>query len=261
MESGFFSTTGNRRLGTLVLVMVVLALASWIILNLAQADQTKLPATITVEGSGEVVAVPDVATFSFSVEAEAATAEEAQAVSAEKMNAILAYLKEAGVAETDIKTTNYNLYPKYRYEERICNGFGYCPPGEQIQDGFTVSQMVSVKVRKTDEAGGLIAGVGEREATNISGLNFTIDDTDALKEQAREQAIANARAKAEVLAENLGVKITGLAGYYENSPMYGYGDDEHFAIETRAMDAMAAPELPAGEQETTVTVSITYEVK
>lgn len=261
MDSGLFSTTGNRRLGTVLLLMAVLGLASWIVLNLAQADQAVTPATITVEGMGEAVAIPDIATFSFSVEAEGDTADAAQTDSAEKMNSILSYLGEAGIAETDIKTTNYNLYPKYRYEERICTGLGYCPPGEQIQDGFTASQMVEVKVRETEEAGKLIAGVGQRGATNISGLQFIVDDLEAVKIQAREQAITDARAKAEVLADNLGVRITGLAGYNEDSSDYDYPESRYMTMEAQAMDEMVAPKLPTGEQETKVTVSITYEVK
>ncbi len=263
MENGFFSTKGNRILGAVALVMAILALASWTILNLSQAEQAQMPANITVDGRGEAVAVPDIATFSFSVEAEADTAEAAQSASAEKMNRILSYLEEQGIAETDIKTTNYNLYPRYRYEERICPNFGYCPPGEQVADGFTVSQMVTVKVRDTEMAGDLIAGVGEREATNLSGLSFTIDDEEALRAEAREKAIADARAKAEKLADSLGVRITSLVGFYENGPSYGYGGD-YYAREEMAMDAKAtniAPSLPTGENETVVSVSITYEVR
>lgn len=264
MEQGFFSTKGNRVLGALVLVMVILGLASWIILNLSEAERVQMPASITVEGKGEVVAVPDIGTFSFSVEAEADTADEAQGLSAQTMNEILTYLNEAGVAENDIKTTNYNLYPKYRYEERICAFGGYCPPGEQVQDGFTVSQMITVKVRNTEQAGDLIAGVGDKGATNISSLNFTIDDMESLRAEAREKAIADARKKAEKLANDLDVRIVGLAGYYENGPSYGYGGDHFFAMEEKEMlmnDGMSSPELPVGEDTTMVTVSITYEVR
>ena len=220
-------------LGAVALVMAILALASWTILNLSQAEEVQVPATITVEGEGEVLAVPDVAAFSFSVETEGDTAEATQGENAEVTNELLAYLKENGVTEKDITTTNYNLYPRYRFEERICPAATYCPPGERVQDGFSVSQMVSVKVRETAEAGALIAGVGERGATNImSGLTFTIDDEDALKAEARAAAIADARAKANVLADNLDVSIVGLAGYYEETgAMYGYGGDNFYAAE------------------------------
>lgn len=263
MNESFFSTKGNRILGAVVLVMGILALASWTILNLSQAEQVQLPATITVEGEGEVMAVPDVATFSFSVETEGVTAEEAQGLSAETTNELLAYLEEAGVSEEDIQTRNYNLYPKYRFEERICPAGSFCPPGERIQDGFSVSQSVSVKVRETAQAGTLIAGVGERGATNISGLSFTIDDEESLRAEARALAIEDAREKAEVLADNLDVSITGLASYYENEhSQYGYGGDDFYAVEARNLqESMPAPDLAPGEEETVVRVSVTYEVR
>ena len=261
MEASFFSTKGNRILGALTLVMVILTLASLIILNLTRAEHTEYAATITVEGTGEIVAVPDVATFFFTVEAEGETADVAQGQSAETMNTILAYLKEAGVAENDIETTNYNVFPRYRYEERICPMGSFCPPGEQVQDGFTATQQVTVKVRATDQAGSLISGVGERGATNISGLEFTVDDTSALEAEARTEAIAKAKAEAKSLADALGVKLVRLSGYYETSPFEEYGYGGFYAAEARSMDMMAVPELPVGEETTTVTVNLTYEVR
>lgn len=260
MEQSFFSTKGNRVLGAVTLVMVILALASLIILNLARAEQADMPAMITVEGTGEVVAVPDVATFSFAVEAEAETADAAQGQSAEAMNAILSYLSENAIAEEDIETTSYNLYPRYTFAERVCPMGSFCPPGDRVQDGFTVSQRVTVKVRETEQAGTLIAGVGERGATNISSLRFTVDDTDALEAEARAKAIENARAEAEVLADNLGVRIVKLSSFYENTPYRPYERGGFYAEDARMMEA-TAPELPMGEETTEITVSVTYEVR
>ena len=263
---GFFSTQGNRLLGALVLIAAAIALISLAILNFEEADRANYEATISVEGSGEVLAVPDIATFTFSVEAEGEDATQAQSESAEKINAILAYLKEQGIEEKDIKTANYNLYPKYRYEERVCAFNSYCPPGERVEDGYTASQMVTVKVRETEKAGDLLSGVGERGATNISSLSFTIDDMEVLKTEARDKAIADARQKAEALADSLGVKLVRIVGYYENAPYYGGYGGEFYAREEMAMDsAMSlkapAPELPSGEQSTKVMVNVTYEIK
>lgn len=262
MEQGFFSTKGNRLLGSIGLVMLILALASYIILNLSQAEQTMATATIVVEGTGEVIAVPDIGVFSFSVDAEAETAAEAQEMSGTKINDILAYLKEQGIEETDIKTANYSLYPMYRYEERICPEFGYCPPGERVQDGFSVSQMITVKVRNTEAAGGLIAGVGERGATNISGLDFTIDDEEALRLEAREAAIADAKEKAKKLAKQLDVKLVRLIDYYESGSNY-YGGYEPRAMMMDAMEseAFGGAELPMGEESTRVNVTVTYQIR
>lgn len=258
----FFTQPLNRFLGSLGLVVAIVALAAYAYLTLTEAQYTGHgPTVINVSGEGEVLATPDIGQFSFSVEAEAAEAAEAQGLSAEQTNSILAYLAEAGVEEADIKTQSYSLYPKYRFEDQICPAGSFCPPRNQVQDGFTVSQTLQVKIRDLDAAGELIAGVGERGATNISGLSFTIDDTDALEAEARAAAIADAEAKAEVLADNLGVRIVRMVNFYEETggyPVYGMGGD----MMERSMAApMATPELPVGENTTRRVVNITYQVK
>ena len=178
-----------------------------------------------------------------------------------KINAIIAYLKEQGVEEKDIKTGSYYLNPRYRYEERMCAFNSYCPPGEQIQDGFDVSQTIDVKVRDTAKAGALIAGVGEKGATNLSGLNFIVDDTSAVKAEARTKAVADAKAKAEKLATDLGVKLVRVTSYYESE---GYYPEPYYAKEQMSMEVandFGGAEMPVGETETKVQVNISYEVR
>jgi len=171
----FFETKPNQLLISLVLLMAVVALGAYAYLAFKQAENLwGGPTTITVSGEGEMVAVPDVGQFSFAVEAKGDDAVTAQSVSAEQINEILTYLIGEGVEEKDIKTESYNLFPRYRYEERICPVGSFCPSGDPIMDGFTVSQSIQVKVRDLTEAGALIAGVGERGATNLSGLKFSI---------------------------------------------------------------------------------------
>jgi uncharacterized protein YggE len=217
MNEGLFGTAQMRILGGLAILMVMIALGSYASLNferLKYVDTT--PATISITGTGEVVAKPDIGKFTFSVQAEAADAATAQEESGTKVNEILGYLREeGGVAEDDVKTLSYNLSPRYRYEERVCAAGSYCPPGERVQDGFSVSQTIEVKVRDTGAASGLLAGVGERGATNISGLDFTVDDMDALQDEAREMAIKDAQKKAVALSGQLGVRLVRLADYYE----------------------------------------------
>lgn len=262
MDTGYFNSKLSRLLGSLTLAMVVVTLMSYTILNLRQAENvSEMLATISVDGTGEVLMVPDVGEFSFSVQAEGETASVAQDLSATKINDIIAYLKDQGIEEKDIKTANYNLYPKYRYEERVCAFNSYCPPGERIEDGFEVNQTVTVKVRKTDTAGDIIAGVGEKGATNISNLNFTIDDMDALRAEAREKAIADAKEKAKVLAKQLDVRIVRLVSYYENQGNYPQPYAKAMGGAYAEDSVMTAPELPVGEEGTTVMVNVTYEIR
>jgi uncharacterized protein YggE len=256
MQGGFFSSNYNRVLGSVVLAMLVLALASYALLNFKSAKTAgDYPANISVNGTGEVAAVPDVGQFSFSVMAEGATAEEAQGASAAKINAILAFLKEQGVEDKDVKTEGYNMYPKYKYEERMCAFGMYCPPGEQVQDGYEVSQSVTVKVRDTAKSGALVAGAGEKGATNISGISFIVDDIEKFRAEARTKAIADAKTKADKLAADLGVKLVRIVSFYENEGYYAKAEM------SEDMGGYAAPSMPVGEESTTASVNITYEIK
>ncbi len=262
----YFSKGYVQLLMTVVLVAGILSLLSYA--NLANKEAEGVytgETTISVSGEGEVLAKPDIGQFSFSVRAEGEDAVEAQEKSAEAINKILSHLEESGVEEKDIKTQNYNLNPKYRYEERICARGTYCPPGEPIIDGYEVYQNISVKVRDLDAAGGLISGVGERGATNISGLNFTIDDESVLEAQARAEAIADAKEKAEVLARDLGMKLHRIVGFNENrGGGYGYSTMDSRAFGGDAMEEVSfktSPSLPTGENTITSSVSITYELK
>lgn len=257
-----FSSHYNRALGTFALIALVLALGSYAYYTLKQAQYLYTgPTTIAVSGEGEVFAVPDTGEFSFSVQAEAETATAAQESSATAINEIIGYLTEQGIPEADIKTENYNLQPKYRFEREACEPNGFCPPGERVLDGFTVNQRISVKLAQTEEAGTLIAGVGERGATNISGLQFTVDDTTELEAEARELAIADAKAKAEQLAADLGVRLGRMVGFDEGSrPMpYGLGGD--MMARAESADAVAAPQVPTGENRIMRTVTIRYQVR
>lgn len=258
--NSFLSTNYAKLLVSLTLIAAIFALGSYGYMNLDKSPYD-YDATISVTGEGEVLAVPDVGQFSFSVTAVADTAVAAQEASGTAINDILAYLREQGIEDKDIKTQNYNLYPRYRWEERVCPFGSYCGPGEQVQDGFEVSQTVTVKVRETDKAGAIIAGVGEMGATNISSLNFTIDDMEALRAEAREQAIADAKAKAERLADQLGVDLKRIVSFYEEQGYYQpyYSERSYMAMD--AAEGFGGAELPMGEESTKVSVNITYEIK
>jgi len=213
--------------------------------------------TINVIGEGEIIAVPDVAQFTFSVSTIAETVEAAQADVTVKSNAAIAYLESEGVAESDIKTTNYSAYPRYDYG--VCRGFDCV--NEQRLIGYEVSETFTVTVRDTAQAGTLLAGVGREGVTNISGLSFTIDDPLLLQESARSEAIKHAREQADRLADDLGVKLKRVVSFSEDQGSYypeyqmarGMGGD-------MAPD-MATSRLPVGENTVRSKVYITYEIR
>jgi uncharacterized protein len=219
--------------------------------------------TISVSGEGEVFAVPDRATFSVTIQERAKDVATAQTAATKKNNDVIAYLKDAGVEEKDIQTADYSVNPQYEYSNGVCTS-GYCQPGKQTLVGFEVTQTLAVKVKDTDKAGDLLSGVGSRGASSVSGLSFTIDDQDQLEADARDKAIADAKAKAEKLADSLGVSIVRVVGFSENSyqPYYAVGRG------AMAMDSVKAeaatppsPELPVGQNKITSNVNITYEIR
>lgn len=216
--------------------------------------------TISVTGEGIVFAVPDTATFSVTVMETAKDVQSAQTTATGKVNDIITYLKEQGIDEKDIQTTDYEVNPQYDYSQGVCSG-GYCPAGKQTLTGYQVSQTLGVKVRDTTKAGGLLAGVGSKGASSVSSLSFTVADEDAVEAQARDKAIAAAKDKAAVLAKSLGVRVVRVVGFSENGqgPIY-YAKSAGMAT----MDAVApqaAPQLPVGQNKITSDVTVTYEIQ
>jgi uncharacterized protein len=229
------------------------------------ADKTKV-AEITVQGKGEAFAVPDIATFNYTVSEDGATVKAAQDKATPKMNAVLEYLKGQGIAEKDIKTSSYDAQPKYDYSNtnRVCPAYSPCPPGTPVIVGYTVSQTIEVKVRDTTKAGDILSGVGSKGVKYVSGLQFTIDDEDKIVDEAREQAIADAKEKAEQLAKDLGVSLVRITSFGEDRNGYPIFYRETAAM-NQSMDAVgkgsAAPAVPTGENKVTSNVTITYEVR
>ncbi len=250
------------------LVFLVLALAGVALLAYTYNAYTETQhaggrvSTISVTGKSETFVKPDIATFTFSARAEEKTATAAQEKSAAAINTITAFLKEKGIEEKDIKTIGYDLQPKHEYTPVACTSFGMCPPGKDTIVGYTVDQTISVKVRKIEEAGNLTGGIGEKGATNVSGLTFTVDDPEVARAQVREEAIVDAKAKAEKLADSLGVRLVKLTDYYENGDMpvpYAYGG---VANMEKSMDSvMVAPQISAGENEIISSVTLVYEIR
>ncbi|MFA6257205.1 MAG: SIMPL domain-containing protein [Candidatus Paceibacterota bacterium] len=217
--------------------------------------------TISVNGQGEVLANPDVAMIYFSIVEKATTLAEAQSKATAKEKAALDFLAKEEIAKKDIKTEAYNTYPNYEYEN--CNYQYPCPARSPKIVGYEVSERISVKIRNVDKSGAVVTGLGTAGISEISKPEFTIDDTDKLKAEARKLAIDEARAKAKVLANDLGVDLGKVVSFYDERdyipPMYGGMG----LMEAKADMAMSAPapELPTGENKITSSVTITYEIR
>jgi len=220
--------------------------------------------TITVTGDGEAYAAPDIATVSFSITNESKQSTDARKVVDEKMKKIHDFLTASGVAEKDIKTTGYNLSPKYEWQEQriVCITYP-CnqPPGKQVLTGYEVTQSVEVKIRDLDDAGTILGGLSDNGATNVSGLNFLVENEDSVQREAREEAITKAKTKAEELAKDLDVSLVRIVSFNEggNYPVY-YGRAEMKLMSADAGASVAA-DIPVGENKYTSNVTIVYEIK
>jgi uncharacterized protein YggE len=214
--------------------------------------------TITVSGNGEATAIPDSAQFSVGVTHEAENVADAQQQSTEAINEIISYLENQGVAEEDIKTTSYNISPRYEFMQN--DSIPRRPEGERRLVGYEVSQRVQVTVTDIGNAGDLLSGVGERGADDVSGLSFVVEDREALQQEAEIAAIENTREKAQRLADSLGVSLQRVVNYNRSggfSPQYQRLE----MSDTAAASGGASPQIPAGESRIDQQVEITYEIQ
>lgn len=261
-QQGVLHSSLVSKLAVAFLVVATVLVGAQAIKALMNIDTPQPTAgnVITVEGQGTVSAVPDVATISYTVTENATTASQAQDAATKKANVALAVVKDLGIPEEDIKTTSYNLSPRYSYSQP-CYG-AICPPYEQRVVGYSVSQTVQVKIRDLDKVGKVLASLGDAGVSNLYGPNFVIDDEDELRAEARAEAIKEARAKAKDLAKDLNVRLVRVVNFWENSGPYPYySKTEAYGLGGDATAPQASPEVPAGENEIVVNVSVTYEIR
>jgi len=219
-----------------------------------------IPATnvISVSGKGEVIAPTDIAEFSFSVMEENLNVGEAQKVATKKINDILDFLKKQGIDSKDIKTTDYSIAPRYEYEYDK----GYYTSKQKLV-GYDVAQSIDVKLRKLEDAGTVMTGIGALGATNVSNLAFKVDNEDTLIKEARAKAITEAKDNAQKLADQLGVELVRITGYYDQqpvSPIYNYARADVMMASGKA-EATPVPEMPSGVNKITSNVTISYEIR
>jgi uncharacterized protein YggE len=167
------------------------------------SDQTvaDVQRSITVVGEGKVTLVPDLAEINVGAEANAETVSEAKAEVDRQVAAIVATLREMGVQEKDIQTHHYSIY-----YDRVSLMVSSRPPAE-AESGYRVSSMMRVTVRDVDKASDLLDAAVEAGANQVHGLSFTVSDESLWQGQAREKAMADARARAAELASLAGVNL------------------------------------------------------
>ena len=207
---------------------------------------------IHVTGSGSVTGEPDIATLDLGVSVEKETVAEAREEAASAMTALIASLKANNVAEKDIKTENFSVYPQYDYTD---NG--------RILRGYRVNNTVRAKIRDLATLSDVIdaAAAAGGNSIVINSIQFMIDDTTPLQTQARSLAVKDAEAKAQTLAEASGVTLGEPITITEST--YFEGPPIPFATAEAAFDdaARTATPIVAGELTVTVNVTVVYEIE
>ncbi|MBU6323492.1 MAG: SIMPL domain-containing protein [Patescibacteria group bacterium] len=246
--------------GTLAMLSLFL-LAETFSLVSGMLEPTAPPAdTITVSGDGKATAVPDVAKISFSVMETAKQVADAQAAATKRADAALAAVKAAGVSDKDVRTTSYDVSPQYAYPHPCLPGEA-CPNyGSPTITGYQVSESIEVTVHDLAKTGDILQSLGTLGVQNVSGPQFTVNDTSAVMAAARADAIAKAQADASRLSAALGVSLGRVVSFSENAnapyPIFAMG-----AAAMSAKDAASAPTLPTGQNEYDAHVSITYAIR
>lgn len=238
---------------TPLLTLAPLALASMALAmglaapGAARADESPRPRTVTVSATGQVEAVPDMAYISSGVVSEAKSARAAMAANSADMKKVIDALKAAGIEARDIQTSSFRIDPVYTNPR----------DGEvAVISGYRVSNQVGVRVRDLDKVGEVLDKVVTLGANEVSGPTFEVSKAETLKDEARKEAIKNARRRAELFATAAGVGIGDVLSITEDSG--GYSPPMPMA---RAAMAAAPPPIERGTETLTASVTVTWALK
>jgi len=217
----------------------------------AAEDATPRQPLIIVSGEGQAAVAPDMAVVTLSVIKQSKTAQDALDQDNKAMGAVLATLKNGGIAERDLQTSGFAIQPQYNYP--AANN-GQQPPPELV--GYQVSNGLTVRIRDLNKLGGIIdqaVGLGINQGSDIQFVN---EKPDAALEAARKDAMANAAAKARTLAEAAGVKVGKVIEITENSVRSAPQPMMRATLMKQASDGTMP--IQGGENSYNVTVNVTY---
>lgn len=204
----------------------------------------------TVSGEGKAVVVPDMAVLTAGVQVNGTTVRQVQNELNTKMAAVSDAVKKLGVDAKDIQTSGYNINPSYDFTN-----------GTQRITGYHASTSLTIKVRELDKANDVIDAATANGANNVGGISFTVDDRTAGENEARDKAVAEAKAKAEQAARIAGFRLGKIINYSEN---FGGMPVPGPLMYDRALEAAKSSvptQLEAGSNELTVTVTLQYELQ
>ncbi len=211
-------------------------------------NQTIAGTRLDINATGEVARVPDLAIISAGVVTRASTASGAIQQAAARMARVREALRQAGIADRDIQTSNISLNPEYRYENNQ-------PP--QLT-GYTASNQVSIRFRDIRNSGRILDALVAEGANQINGPNLTIDKPESALDEARAKAAAAGRARAELYARALGMRVVRLLSVSEGG---GYAVPPPMPVMMAERAAAADSKIDPGEQKLQVSLAMTFELQ
>lgn len=228
----------------------ILAVTAVVIVALTKNPFYNAPQQFNAMGEGKILVSPDVAM----VRVGFATPPKPNASEAVKentfvMNRILALVSEQGVEKENLKTVNYSLTPQYEY-----------PDGRQRLLGYVASQELQLKIKDLVKVGDVIGAATTGGANQVSDIQFTLENPETAKAEARAKAIAAAKVKADASSQAAGLTLKKLVNMYENEPYPGplYADGKGGL---GGGGAVGAVPVSQGQYEVVVQVTLVYEVK
>jgi hypothetical protein len=203
---------------------------------------------LDVVAQGRTTRTPDLATIRAGVVTQSATAAQAMRDNAERMTRVVARLRRAGVAARDLQTAQIGLSPQYRYAENQ-------PPAIT---GYQATNSLTVRFRDVARSGSILDALVAEGANQIDGPTLTIDQPDAALDEARTDAVARARARADLYARAAGMRVARIVSIAEAGEQAGGPRPPVIYAMARAMDSQAKTEVAAGEAEVTATLSVRF---
>jgi uncharacterized protein YggE len=230
--------------------VAALAFTPALALSTAAGAAAEPPRTITVEGHGEAGGAPDQAVIAAGVTTQAKTAAAAMAANASAMNDVFAALKRLGIADKNIRTSNYSVSPQYA---------AYNSTDGQRVIGYQATNEVSVTIDHIANVGAVVDALGDAGANQMNSISFAIHDPKPLMAEARTEAVEDATARAETLTKAAHVTLGPILSIADGD----IGSEPRPVLFARAMASAAPPPTPiaVGTQEIAASVTITWEIK
>lgn len=238
----------NTRILLAALCLGTAAVPSGALAQQAAITQTIAGTRLDINAVGEVTRVPDIAIINAGVVTRAATARSAMQQAAAKMARVRAALTRAGVADRDIQTSNISLNPDYVYENNKAPRLV----------AYNASNQVNIRFRDVASAGEILDALVAEGANSINGPNLTIDKPEQALDEARTKAVAAGRARAELYARAMGLRVARVVAVSESG---GYAVPPPMPVMMRAEAASADTKIDAGEQKLQVTLAMTFELQ